>query len=732
MHNMEPSPAASSLDVLLSQSSSVMRGSIERPASCCCGKLQCAYLEHNNAALEGLEKQLENAARIGQALLARHEAYIAEAAEERCNMAESIGKLERDKKDSEASNAQTIEENRYLLDQLEDINNTVSDSDAQILSLNATLQSTRKELERLTVLAAQTSHLEAQLASLESEAADLHHRLAFREEKEQTAVQRWKGAERTISTLQEQLDRIDREAQEERLRHAEVVKRFERRRAVEKELDNAAGRLKGAAAATTLGNDGSNSVVSHFVKDILQDNATLQLGIVELREMLMGSNEEVENLREQMLLHQPVQPHHERPGSGDDLSSELARTPTNEAVLSPDLHVHHHYHAAPNVKNARERPVGLVRTKKRRNITSPGLRTPSGTQTPRSPRTPKAPSMQTRTGSSAATILSQTSVTIPPIQSHRWSSQSSQAPSSLPSSPQSVFRNSSVFDSMDDNMYSSRPTTPGSTTLGSPSIYPRHSKRDSDVSTRSLLAQTSPSVPQSISGVLRAADRHGMDDSTETIKSPLLDRSTILEESEDDTMITFLDTHFDPYRNAQQTTYSPMEQVRPRLHRASSHESILSSRGIDIPKIRSKRSQGFNPRSSFGPTVASTGPVTSSTAAVAQASKRDRSYDSSNYNRLLLNHASTSPAAPAPTATAEKSTLGKRVGGWVFGKWGFAPTKSTGNLRAVDALNAAFEERSSDKKMGCSVRGRKTENRLSTHVEAVTIDSTLLQESLEG
>lgn len=665
-----------------------------------------------------------------QALLARHEAYIAEATEERRRMVGSIEKLETDKKELQASNARTIAENRYLLDQLEDINDTVSNSDAQILSLNATLQSTRKELERLTVLAAQTSHLEAQMASMESEATELHHQLSFREEEKQTAVQRWKGAERTISTLQEQVDRIDREAREERLRHAEVVKRFERRKAVERELENAAGRLKGAAAASTLSTDGSGSVVSHFVKDILQDNANLQLGIVELREMLMGSNEEVENLREQMMLHQPVDPG--RPGSGEDLNSELARTPTNEAVLSPDFHVHHHYHAAPKVKSARERPVGLAKTKKRRNITSPGLRTPSsGTQTPRTPRTPSAHSMQIRTGSSAATILSQTSVTIPPIPSHRWSSQSSQAPSSLPSSPQSAFRNSSVFDTMDDNMYSSRPTTPGSIAFGSPSIYPRYSKRNSDVSGRRLSTQTSSSVPQSIDGVLQAVDQHGMDDSTETIKFPLLDHSTILEEPEDDTTISFLDNHFDLSRIAPQT-HSLLEQMRPRLTRASSHESLLSSRGIDIPSLRSKRSQGFNPRSSFGPSVASIGPVTSSTAAVAHASKRNRGYDSSNYNRLLLSHASTSPAAPAPATTPEKSTLGKRVGGWVFGKWGVAPTKSTGNLRAVDALSAAVDERSVDRRKGGSVRGRKAENRLSTHVEAVSIDKTLLQESLEG
>ena len=62
---MDHSPA--SLEALLSQSSSGMRASKERPTSCCCGNLQkCPYLKHNIAALDGLESQLENAARIGQ------------------------------------------------------------------------------------------------------------------------------------------------------------------------------------------------------------------------------------------------------------------------------------------------------------------------------------------------------------------------------------------------------------------------------------------------------------------------------------------------------------------------------------------------------------------------------------------------------------------------------------------------------------------------------------------
>lgn len=39
---------------------------MDNPTICCCGRQQCSYLQHNNAALEGLEKDLKNAAQIGQ------------------------------------------------------------------------------------------------------------------------------------------------------------------------------------------------------------------------------------------------------------------------------------------------------------------------------------------------------------------------------------------------------------------------------------------------------------------------------------------------------------------------------------------------------------------------------------------------------------------------------------------------------------------------------------------
>ena len=33
---------------------------------CCCGRNDCTFLQHNNLALEGLEKDLATAARLGQ------------------------------------------------------------------------------------------------------------------------------------------------------------------------------------------------------------------------------------------------------------------------------------------------------------------------------------------------------------------------------------------------------------------------------------------------------------------------------------------------------------------------------------------------------------------------------------------------------------------------------------------------------------------------------------------
>src|ERR1700739_1791072 len=58
------SPDAVSREAALSQSLSIPVG---RPnLACCCGRTSCVYLNHNNAALDDLEKDLRTAAQLGQ------------------------------------------------------------------------------------------------------------------------------------------------------------------------------------------------------------------------------------------------------------------------------------------------------------------------------------------------------------------------------------------------------------------------------------------------------------------------------------------------------------------------------------------------------------------------------------------------------------------------------------------------------------------------------------------
>ena len=157
-----------------------------------------------------------------QALLARHESYVADAEKERMDMLECIDHLEQEKRMLETKNAQAIEENRKLLDQLEALNTAVLESDTKILSLTDALRSADQNVEKLSSLAARTERLHKQIAQFEDEQATLHATLAITREDERTAVLRWQRAERTLVDMQDQLDKIEREAREERERHSEV------------------------------------------------------------------------------------------------------------------------------------------------------------------------------------------------------------------------------------------------------------------------------------------------------------------------------------------------------------------------------------------------------------------------------------------------------------------------------------------------------------------------------
>ncbi|KAL8896406.1 MAG: hypothetical protein Q9207_007721 [Kuettlingeria erythrocarpa] len=671
-----------------------------------------------------------------QSLLARHEAYVLDAEEERRKMASSIDRLECDKKELEAANARAIEENRTLLDQLEDLNNTVSDSDSHIQSLTATLQSTRAELDRLNALATRTSNVEAQLSLMDTAHSELHEKLASSEEDHRSAVQRWKDAERMIGVLQEQVDRIEAEARDESERHVEVMGRLERRQAVERQLESAAGRLKGAAVATTLGKggDGNNHVVSHFVKDILADNASLQMGIMELREMLMGSNDEVQNLREQMLLHQalPADEHQASPGA--TLQKDLGRSMVSEPEI-PALHVHHHYHEASKPElPPRRKSTGPRRARKRRSFVGSGMSTPrSGSETPLTPRTP---SVQPRPHlpSSASTILSQTSASIPRTRDsypYRLSVQSANARSSVAPSLDCDSPHPSVFDFLSE---SSRPTSPDSLDAFPPPLLPLLNKEINRNDSRAAQSRTAQD--------LRVPDQYTssghLNHETQNRPPASLDNpadyDTITEEPEQNSDLARLpfemdDSHFSP---------------NPRLRRSASHESILSIAGVAPKKLHKQHSQlfrgaAFKSGTSLGPSspttsLVSSNPVISAAPVTAAFSSSQPSH---NTNRAASSGAMSTLSYSLNQSTTssreQQSTIGKRMGGWVFGKWGVAPMASTGNLRAKATTANVAEDRPTGVNQKGSLRALRQAQARRMHaarVEAERVDEGLLRETL--
>ncbi|PSK34297.1 hypothetical protein B9Z65_8623 [Elsinoe australis] len=645
--------------------------------SCCCGNVACTFLRETQAAFDRLDESLRTAGRLGQALLVRHETYVAEAESERKQMREDIDRLTADRDALQTENNSVIEENRILLDQLESANDSVTSSDSHVKSLTATLQTAQQEIQRLNILSRRTQSLERELEQFELEQSRLQTQLAVKTEQERAANLRWQNSERHLAAIEERVEAIEQEARAEKENHVEIVSRLERRREVEKELDTAAGRLKGAAAAKAGADAGGTGVISHFVKDILQDNANLQMNVVELRELLTCANEEVERLRDQLLDHLPSSDQNTTlPTDGKGitpLSQELARAAAQE------VHVHHHYHppaAKPEISRRHSQTV--KRPKRRRQGISFGHFTP-----PSGHRTPSNLSISTAGFPTPASTITPSQATPstgqPP--SHRWSVYSAATQSSVPSSPRS-YRSPSLFDRpfSDADMDSSRPTTPGTETSDSPYFAAFHPKRASGGFFQSLDETINEDTnndpdagdtPTKLSDIrdnsrTQRADsptsNKGMDDDEEDPEHSLVDFTQPVPRPRPLRMRmgrpkSFTDEDLPQDSGAEYHTHS--------LHRAASHESLLSVSGMDIHTLKSRPSQMLTGQAARSFSAEAT--LTSTTVQAHRPALNNKSS-----HTLLADVEQRSGSIQAPAAG-----LGKRVSGWMFGRWGASPQHSS-------------------------------------------------------
>ena len=688
-----------------------------------------------------------------QALLQRHESYLAESSAERLRLTDTISTLEQEKEQVQARNNALVAENRALLNDLERVNNEVGLADGKISSMTAMLAEAQFEVRRLNGMARRAEELEKELAQYDQKHHVLEREVEETQEAEKSAIGRWKDAERRTRDLNEQVERIEREARREREAHAELIGRMERRRKVEQELEGAAGRLKGAAAVAAAAQDpgGGSKVDSHFVRDILQDNANLQSGITELRELLQNSNEEVQNLREQVITHQPVTSHQED-------GEEIVTTPLNEELqwaapsrqVSQEVHVHHHYHA----KFAAKKPPLTRRGSKKRN--SPGLLTPThGSPVPLSPSTRHA------------NLALSTSYQQPP--KSRWSVQSvatgsstvgSSTISSMPNSPPYYPHGGrSMFDRIEQGSESSRPTSPDSE-FGSPRFGFVHRKgQPSDFSLNGFVVaeeegevgsmQPGKSVFQRrdivVAGKASAATDHFSLPRMTEDKAP---RGSLVSQDEpphlqpdSQTVQQLSDEAISPITA---TTTSPtddldiepayFQNLQPTLHRSISHESLLSISGMDIHIPKHSTSQIFARGRTFiphprtpkpRPSLPASQPLASIVEVNASSSSQRSASDTAS---SILSGLAGPPQSHPSNSNREPTGLSKLVGGWVRGKWGIAPMASTGDLRAQ--AQAREQQRPMGINQSGVIPGLKGPVRTPSQVHARVLDQGLLMEAL--
>jgi len=535
-----------------------------------------------------------------QALLVRHEAYMVDTERDRATLTSRIKQLETDKRELEAMNTRTIEENRALLDQLEELNNSVSESESRIQVLEASLQASEQTIRRLEITASRAADMERHITTLENDLEHAQNTLVNTEEESRSAVRRWRLAERTIADLQSQLDLMERGAREERERQAEVIDRMERQREIERELSTAAGRLKGAAAVKSLGfgpqsstGAGTSTVVSHFVRDLLQDNANLQLGIAELRELLANSSDEIQVLRERLSLHQPI--HETSPAAlVSNLRAELGAP---QSPPSREVHIHHHYHVTPKQENRKP--------KRRRQ----GMNSLSGFMPPTpehsSPTLPPTAREQWQRQAihdpysprSPITNESETESSV------RWSRASNLisefALSTLSSSPQSNPRLSMFDGSM--ALDSDGPPSP-STSIDPLSPTPKSDGNGMQMPVMPLSSNFQGFMPSSPYPACTTALSLGIVELSQPslpVQHPEnVGEDTVEEVDDDDDSSTRTTTERDSPRaevgqlEEVDDMSSPPSPLQPVLRRTVSHESIMSlSGGLDIHTLKNRPSQ---------------------------------------------------------------------------------------------------------------------------------------------
>lgn len=710
--------------------------------SCCCGCRDCDFVKHTS-------EMLNTAA---EALLVRHEAYVVEAEEGRSRMDATIRTLEAEKRTLQMENVKSIDENRSLLDQLEEMNTSIGDSEAEQESLKSKLLSTQQELHRVAMMAARTMRLEMELETMEQEHDQLHQALIAAQGHERRATQKWRKAERSMGHLQEELERLELEAAEEREENAETVARLERVQGMAAGRRSSSKRRRsGSRSREPDDTKEGGAVISNFMQGVLQDNMKLHTDISELRGMLINAHDETDRLRDHILLHQEIPAHDgsiSRPATqGHELAAELARAlgqpagaepdevsgqSSGSVTVSPEATPQPHLDAvALSIQlpalHPRRPPyadwLSLNRKSSRAASVSQGQQL--GSPQPSTLDTLQrrsSHSTNTTTTNSASTALSSVSNT--PLSARRFPTMSDKAMadkilesrSTSPESCRSMLEPPTPYSATDDGWCRRDPTglatsrTPlGSTPFTNTILPPSTANENASASRRTALGIDFDA--RSLHTSSRTAENHDLASSHQ---------------------------HAVPGNRPFVAT-----STDPLLRRVASHESLLSVSALNIPgdgapaSQRLVRRKGFLPRMGPRPAIPSAGSVSSHRALGAMSSRGavsslqpKKGNGSSAVNRSLLQSSQRSIGAGGgllPVVVPIKDVFGMKLGDWTWSMWG---TKVPGSSQAKQERADLPSKAAAPPMRPIDAMGKLKASREASGVVATEVNVTLLQEAL--
>ncbi|KAF7310216.1 hypothetical protein MIND_00395300 [Mycena indigotica] len=282
--------AASTIDDLTHALADLSRAASPEPPgapACCCGRDGCANLRAWGEVKGRLEARLTLSAEVGQALLARHEAYVRR--HERGEAAREDGDSEaavlQDQLDEAAAANKALE--KRLTQAL--VNNEVTEvSNKTIL---AELAEAKTTISRMTTSAARSVGWDTRLSAAMKEKDDM-------QQERDAEGQRARLAEGRFAALKERTSKLQSEVR--RLQSALEERREHRLESSESILLDARKRIDALSRTVGAPVEEQESELTPMLATLVDDNETLKRDNAELQTLLADAREDYRALQEEV------------------------------------------------------------------------------------------------------------------------------------------------------------------------------------------------------------------------------------------------------------------------------------------------------------------------------------------------------------------------------------------------------------------------------------------------